>query len=326
MDSGSTGAWCNDEVTLPNQQILRSQMQPLDVDGDGRPELVCTYAGQYVRDVHYRKWNGETLGPVQTLVEQWCLTSIQGGDFDGDGKFELVCDNGWAIGSGIPNVVPDLMIEATNGIGGKTTAAYAPSSTFGCNKPPVRQVLTSLTGHDGRGGASTTTYTYCGGRSDPAEGAFLGYQQVRATAPCLPGESSCPYTETEYSQELRTLGRPTLVRRASGSGQVLQQTETLFHPQSGPSLPRQALVKEVRTTDFAPSGGDSRTTAVSYLYDTYGNVTQQISHGLGDGRGRGDPERRAADGHHLHAADTDRYLVSLPHSTQQKEQRGQGSR
>ena len=38
--------------------------------GDERPELVCTYAGQFVRDVHYRKWNGETLGPVQTLVEQ----------------------------------------------------------------------------------------------------------------------------------------------------------------------------------------------------------------------------------------------------------------
>ena len=188
LDSQSTGEWCNDEKTLlPGGQTLRSQMQPMDVDGDGRPELVCTYAGTLVRDVHFRKWNGETLGPVQTLVEQWCLGSIQGGDFDGDGKFELVCDNGWAIGSGTPNVVPDLMIEATNGIGGKTTASYAPSSTFGCNKPPVRQVLTSLTGHDGRGASSTTSYTYCGGRSDPAEGAFpLCPHVTSVTAPSSP--------------------------------------------------------------------------------------------------------------------------------------------
>jgi hypothetical protein len=276
LDTGSSGQWCNNEA----QSGLKSQMQPMDVDGDGGPELVCTYAGPYVRDVHYRKWNGQTLGPVQTLVEQWCLGSIQGGDFNGDGKFELVCENGWAIGSGTPNVVPDLMVEAASGIGGTAAAGYAPSSTFGCNKPPVRQLLTSLTSRDGRGGSSTTTYAYCGGCSDPAEGAFLGYQQVQATAPCLPGESSCPYTLTQFSQELRTLGRPTLVRRADGSGHALQDVQTFFHPQSGPSLPRQALVREVRTTDFAPTGSESKTTSVTYTYDAYANVTQQLAHGL----------------------------------------------
>lgn len=325
MDSGSTGPWCNNEKTSPDGGSLRSQMQPLDVDGDARPELVCTYAGPYVRDVHYRKWNGQTLGPVQTLVESWCVGSIQGGDFDGDGKFELVCDNDWAIGSGTPNVVPDLMVEAANGIGGTTTAAYAPSSTFGCNKPPVRQVLTSLTGRDGRGGTSTTTYSYCGGRSDPAQGVFLGYQQVRATAPCLAGEPSCPYTETQYSQELRTLGRPTLVRRSDGAGHVLQQTQTFFHPQSGPSLPRQALVKEVRTTDFAlPSGGDTRTTSVSYEYDGYGNVREQLSHGLVSAAGLEDPNDELKSVMTYWPADTRNYLVSRRHTTQVSEQRGQG--
>ena len=81
------------------------------------------------------------------------------------------------------------------------------------------------------------------------------------------------------SQELRSLGRPRLVRRSNGAGYVLQEVETFFHPQSGPSLPRQALVREVRTTDFAPSGSDTKTTSVSYTYDTYGNLTQQLSHG-----------------------------------------------
>ena len=150
LDTGSSGHWCDAwEITHPDPnnfeytvEVLRSQMQPMDTDGDRIPELVCTFDGRYVRDVSVRKWNGETLGPPQGLATQWCRTSVQGGDFDGDGQFELVCDTGAVLRAGTPNVVPDLMVEASNGIGGRTTASYGPSSSFGCNKPPVRQVVT----------------------------------------------------------------------------------------------------------------------------------------------------------------------------------------
>ena len=332
LDTGSSGHWCDAwEITHPdpnNQEytveVLRSQMQPMDTDGDRIPELVCTFAGPYFRDVHVRKWNGEKLGPPQELATQWCRTSVQGGDFDGDGQFELVCDTGAVLRAGTANVVPDLMVEASNGIGGRTTASYGPSSSFGCNKPPVRQVVTAVTSDDGREGVATMTYTYCDGRTDPVEGAFLGYGQVQTTAPPIAGESAGPTTTTLYSQELRSLGRPRLVRRSNGAGYVLQEVETFFHPQSGPSLPRQALVREVRTTDFAPSGSDSKTTSVSYTYDGYGNLTQQLAHGLVTGAGAEIPNDELKTDITYWPADTTRYLVSLPNTRQVSEQRGQG--
>jgi RHS repeat-associated protein len=332
LDTGPSGGWCMAWETIPDPEdpsktieVPRAQMQPMDVDGDRAPELVCTFDGPYVRDVYIRKWNGESLLPPQLLRSQWCSTSVQGGDFDGDGQFELVCDSGAVLRAGTPNVVPDLMVRAENGIGGKTTVGYQPSSVFGCNKPPVRQVATWTTTEDGRGGSSTTNYAYCGGRTDPAEGTFLGYGQAQTTLPCLNNEPSCPVTTTEFSQDLRTLGRPTLVRRAGGSGYVLQETRTFFKPQTGPSLPRQALVEEVRTTDFALEGGGTKTTAVSYLYDSYANVMRQTSRGEVTPGGVEIPNDELWTELTYWPADTSRYIVSLPRYRKVYEQRGSGA-
>jgi RHS repeat-associated protein len=331
VDTGSSGNWCNFWQAVPNPEdppnpiwVLRSQMQPMDTDGDRVPELVCTFAGQYFRDVHVRKWNGQRLGPSQLLAQSWCETAVRGGDFDGDGKLELVCDNGSVLRAGTPNVVPDLMTEASNGIGGRSRASYGPSSAFAGNKPPVRQVVTSTAVDDGRGGVSTTTYTYFDGRSDPAEGTFLGYGRVRASLPCLANETTCPATVTLYSQDLRTLGRPTLVLRANGAGGVLQETRTYFHPQSGPALPRQALVREVRTTDQVPGGGSTKTTSVTYAYDSYGNVTQEFSRGEVSAAGAECCDDELETDITYWPADTSRYLVSRPRTRQVSEQRGQG--
>jgi RHS repeat-associated protein len=322
--------WCNSWETIPDPgdpsqtiEVLRSQVQAMDTDGDRIPELVCTFDGPSFSDVKVRKWNGQSLTPPQLLQANWCRTTVQGGDFDGDGKLELVCESGAVLSAGPPNVVPDLMLEAENGIGGKTSAVYQPSSVFGCNKPPVRQVVTSMTTDDGRGGMSTTSYTYCGGRSDPAEGTFLGYGQVQTTLPCLEGESACPVTTTFLSQELRSLGRPTLVRRADGSGSVLQETRTFFHPQQG-LLPRQALVKEVRTTDVGPAGA-TKTTAVSYLYDPYANATRQTSHGKVTPGGVEIPGDETWTDVTYWPADLGRYIVGLVQYRKVYEQQENGS-
>jgi YD repeat-containing protein len=334
METGERNGWCSWSEFVPNPEdpdhpieVPRSQMQAMDIDGDRAPELVCTFAGQQVRDVHVRKWNGEALGPVEVLEEQWCKTAVQGGDFDGDGKFELRCSTGAVLRAGAPNVMPDLMREATNGMGGRTTASYTPSSSFACNpvnKPPVRQVVASTIADDGRGGAGTTSYFYCDGRSDPAEGAFLGFGRVWTTLPCLEGESVCPVTRTLYSQELRSLGRPTHVRRTNGAGLILQEVESFFHPQTGPSLPRQALVKEVRTKDFSPSGGETKTTSVSYIYDTYGNVTQLLSHGEVTADGTEIPNDELQTDLTYVSPDQTKYVVDRVRLTEVKEERGQG--
>ena len=168
--------------------------------------------------MHVRKWNGEKLGPVQVLADMWCKGAVQGGDFDGDGKFELVCDNGAVLRAGAPNVVPDLMVEAANGIGGRTTVSYGPSSSFGCNKPPVRQVVTGVTTDDGRGGSVTTTSSYCDGRTDPSEGTFLGYGQVQTKARPLEGETAGPTTTVLYSPRA-ALGRTAPASSAAATAQ-----------------------------------------------------------------------------------------------------------
>lgn len=147
---------------------------------------------------------------------------------------------------------------------------------------------------------------------------------MATTLPCLSGEASCPVTTAYYSQDLRTLGRPTLVRRADGAGKVLQETRTFFRPQSGPALPRQALVSEVRTTDFAPLGGATKTTSVTYAYDGYANVTQVFAHGEVTASGAEVPNDELRTDMTYWPADTGSYLVSRPRTRQVSEERGQG--
>ena len=63
---------------------------------------------------------------------------------------------------------------------------------------------------------------------------------------------------------------------------------------------------------------------MSYTYDSYANLTQQLAHGLVTGAGAEIPNDELKTDITYWPADTTRYLVSLPNTRQVSEQRGQG--
>ena len=215
------------------------------------------------------------------------------------------------------------MTEAGNGIGGRSTATYGPSSAFGCNKPPVRQVVTSTSVDDGRGGVSTTTYSYCDGRTDPAEGAFLGYGQVQATLPRLSGESAGPVTTTVYSQELRSLG-PTHPRATGRRSRPRAAGDADLLPPAVRSVPAPAGPRERGPDDGLRAWRGSDQDDLGHLHlRHYANVTQQLARGEVTAAGAEIPGDELRTDMTYWPPDTARYLVSRPHTRQVSEQQGQ---
>ncbi len=104
---------------------------------------------------------------------------------------------------------------------------------------------------------------------------------------------------------------------------MLQDTWSFFYPQTGPVLPRKALVQETRTTDYGPTGG-SKTTSVTYQYDAYANTTQVFSHGEVTAAGAEIPNDELKLDLTPRAPDTARYLVDRVRLAEEREQRGAG--
>jgi RHS repeat-associated protein len=279
-----------------------------DIDADGVAEIVCNQdAGN--RDIMVRRWSGTQLLPPVLYASHFCDNDVLGGgDFDGDGRTDLICGIDKVGITGTTGVVPDLMLSAGNGLGGTTSVQYTPSSAFPtANNPGVQPLVTAVTAGDGRGGSPTSTYSYSGAKVDQLEG-FLGFASIAKTLPCLPGESACPTVTTYYSQALPSRGQPTLVQKGDGSNFVLQQTQCFYQTQPGPNPPRVALLQEARTTDCGPTGG-SNTTSVTYTYDSYGNQTQILSHGLVNPDGTETGNDELATNLTYRAPDTTNYLV-----------------
>jgi RHS repeat-associated protein len=318
LDQGPFGRWCTDDTWDAEAEawVRTSRMAPLDIDGDGQPELVCTHAGGGGSDVLVRRWDGETLGQPWMSQAGFCGGAILGGDFDGNGRGELLCQDGRSLPGGGEAPPADLMLEATNGLGGRTTVGYVPSSRFPtANNPPVRSLVASVTSHDGRGGRSTTTYSYEGARVDRLEAEALGFAKVRVVSPCLAGESQCPYADTWYSQELASVGRPVRVERRDGAGRLHQAVSYGYKTSGG--LPRGAVLERVETTDYGPSG-DSRTTAATHSYDGYGNLTGTVA--LGDVAASGDELETEVT---LRDPDLERYIVDRPRLVERREPGGE---
>ncbi len=249
----------------------RGPAQPDAADGHGRRpgSRARVHVRRPVRPRRQRSGSGTARRSVRRRSSwtSWCSDSVQGGDFDGDGKFELVCDNGTVLRAGAPNVVPDLMVEAANGIGGRRRRATRRRPTFGCNKPPVRQVVTSIDRPTtAAAGVATTTYTYCDGRTDPAEGAFLGYGQVRATAPCLRGRVRRARTRRPSTRRsCARSGGPRSCAAATARATSCRRRRPSSTPSPARACPRQALVQRGSDDGLrAFRRGDSKTTSVSY--------------------------------------------------------------
>ncbi len=290
---GTTDAFCpaNGKVALSTGRALVEQgawggfcpgsntVLAADLEGDGVPELVCNNAGVPANDIEVRRWTGAALGPVQTWRSTWCNATLSAGDFDGDSRMDLLCgDSGQPAVGGTSGRLADLMTTSQNGMGALTTVGYRPSSDFvNTNNPPVKHVVVSQRIEDGRGGSSTTTYTYAGGKFDRAERRSLGFAWIRAVLPRLQTESASPYVDTTFSQDLPSAGKPLTIQRYDGLNQLLTKAE--YGYTNTTTLPRTSLMTLQKNYEYDSTGG-VRSTQTTFAYDTYGNQTQVIAYGL----------------------------------------------
>jgi|GEM_PF-2823229 len=183
-----------------------------DFNGDGKTDISCYTSGGIWSTAlslgngwNTLSWDG---GPSpETSVSQQCFA----GDYNADGKTDIVCyphDTSYPGGafhweSGYANApLTDLLTHVSNGLGGKISVSYSPSSWY-AQLPFTMQLVSSVSvsdgnNTDGNDNTSTSYYSYSGGYYNFDAKDFRGFNSVKVTGP---GKSSeLTVTETWFHQ------------------------------------------------------------------------------------------------------------------------------
>jgi YD repeat-containing protein len=267
-----------------------------DFNGDGKQDVYC-HPTDGTTQVALS--TGAAFSAPSVWFSSWCTTGTFGvGDFTGDGKADMYCFNAGTVSiarSGAGLVAPDLLTSVANGMGGTTTVAYTPSTTFQNTRLPFPlHVVSSITSNDGNGIVTTTSYVYKDGFYHLGEREFRGFNYVKVTGPAGPnGERS--YAETWFHQgndlvppatdppnaDVSTgymKGKPYRTRAvdANTPSKVYSETVTNYLADADNQAPWfNPLSQVVNKIDNA-----AKETKIVYVsYDAYGNVTREDQYG-----------------------------------------------
>lgn len=260
-----------------------------DFDNDGKADLQIV--DDMTEDAESRSINFYSIRLIPALLQpvQFAPNGtfeiggyLTSGDFNGDGLPDFVDGKNRVQLSNPGPGSPNLLRSIRNVIGGVTTVEYRPSghwtNTF---MPQVLHAVSKLTTDDGRAqptSQASTTYTYSGGKYDPAVRKFLGYAKIVATKPKANGETAAPTVETTYSQELASYGLPLSTLVKDGAGTVHKAVTETYTPDT--AKPYTAF--NTRTDTVLTEGGVSLPLAVERVFDTYGNQMQEKDYGRTD--------------------------------------------
>lgn len=275
-----------------------------DVNGDSRDDFIELYRDKSTRRIWLSTGSGRfTAGAVDlTNISSDDASMPFPGDFNGDGLQEMLelfpASGGmgrrvWQIGGQFP----DLLSSIVNDGGATTTVGYTPSSAWvNTNNPPIMQTVTSLTVSDGRGGTTTTTYSYAGGLHDVLERRFLGFRYEKETRPCNAGETVCPYTEKWFRQDYGAASKPERIDYRTGSG-VLLKSSLYEYTTNGATVPWTSLPTGTWEYTFKGSGAlcpgaECKRRYATSAFNTYGEITQEVDHGDYDTSGDEDTTSR----------------------------------
>ncbi|MDP1922902.1 MAG: FG-GAP-like repeat-containing protein [Myxococcales bacterium] len=287
------------------------QAFPGDFDGDGRSDLLMF---DPARGISFIGWSstGAALEPTVPRGNSGPPTQQAAvGDFDGDGRSDLLFTTPstatlWTA----PATPPLVMVEATNGSGGRLVIDYQvatnhPTALMGtgpgrANPSPVA-LVTRVTSHDGTRASYATTWQYFNARllRRPTPGTRLGamvnlgFERVDERDVQTGQTISRSYNQRAPGQGLvvsvthnDATGEPTVIEATVGVRNLACVPLTICdangeHP-LGLALWRPT---ELRTTSF--EGGVRRyERSRAFLYDSYANpreVTDVVSRA--DGRG-----------------------------------------
>lgn len=301
-------------ITNPSDGVTHDTgLRFVDINGDGLPDLV-----QFNKDTgEYHCWLNTEHGWIQNDAFITPITSatiptnfLQFADLNGDGMTDVIAysttSTSYQVYLGSVSTT-DRLIRISNGLGGVTEVTYGfspPPIQPGIDLPPVT-VVQSVAVSDGMSGHAVmrTSYSYSGGRFDGSRPyrEFLGFQQVRSTDPY--GN----YSVTEFLQDENAIsgvnlfkGMVTAQAQYAATGSLLAQTTftvSYSTPYPGVYFPFIARVDM--------HAGDKHS-AVVYVYDSSGNVKQQLDYGDVDATG---DERTIATSY---SASTGPYLIGYP--------------
>lgn len=251
-------------VSVVNGQYVG---QLIDMNGDGLPDFVVSNSnGTYT--VYFNTGRGFSSTPVTWTgvnttgdgttgwdgLQAWDAygAKIMFIDMNGDGLLDRVERDYTGAGSQIivqlnSGPFPDLLITASNGIGGMVGVSYLPSTSYDNsdgNRPrlpfPVYTVssVTTVDGHGNSGTSGyTTSYGYANGLYDTVYREFRGFGFVTQTNP------SGTYTLTwfhqgggtngtalgEYNDDLSKAGMPYRIENYGSDNKLYTRTVNLVN-------------------------------------------------------------------------------------------------
>lgn len=269
-----------------------STIEYADVNGDGRSDI-CWRAAN---GIYCDRFEGGSFKRVVSASPGWSDTlgwdepnnyeTLHFVDINGDGKADVFGRATAGLRVYLTNADGRERLTAitNNGLGGKVTLTYAPSSAFSnTNNPPIDDVVTKMVIDDGRGNTSTTSFSYSGGKYDRAEQRHLGFRYVKRTLPALANETSAPYEETWFMQDpFSCVGEVDYLKASTGAGRLLRYDESSYGTSGSGAGPFTCQLTQMSRYEYDNSGKTTCTSAdhehckrvdTRHQYDSYGSET-----------------------------------------------------
>lgn len=295
------------EYTVPSIREKTAILR--DFDNDGRADVITvsrdTDKSTGTVRVFSLRPSSTAMTPVQFTLPTGMTAGTVIGDFNGDGLPDFTdYDKHMFIsapGAGNPNLLRSVVTE----LGGTVAVEYAPSSTWANTYlPQVTHAVTKLSVGDGRGQTAVSTYSYAGGKYDPAARKFLGFASIVETRPLANGETAASRVETTYRQDLASYGLPSLTVWKDSAGTVHKQVAETYAVNTA----IKPYTVQNTATDTTLTENIALTLRVERAFDAYNNVTSIKDYGRTDVSG--DETWTVAS----FAPNTSAYIVSLPSS------------
>jgi hypothetical protein len=272
-----------------------TQTFPMDVNGDGKTDLVQIMTNTYQAQVLLSNGNGsftkvyaQANYPVDGLIWRAGVDAAQTFpmDVNGDGKTDLVQIMANAYQAQVlqkNGPLSDLIVTATNGLGASTSITYKPltdASVYTKESTGVypvvdvqapMYVVSQVSSSNGIGGNYVSNYSYVGAKSHLSGGGFLGFRQTIST-----DAQTGIVSTTTYRQDYPYQGLPLAAEKRTSSSVLLNSVANTWAATTNPAWGSQyhapQLTQSVESS-YELDGGLVSLATTTTVYDAYGNPT-----------------------------------------------------
>lgn len=274
--------------------VANNRVYARDMDADGKTDVVLVGRGQSIYNSYNQinialstgsgfNFNPEytTTNPMQNAEERY----FNFGDFDGDGRYQLLykyysTSNLFSFASGTPSHLVNNIID---GLGAKSTITYLPMSnsnvyTRGTGAAyPVSdfsssmQLVSQVSGDNGIGGTTSTTYKYEGAKIHLQGKGFQGFAKQTTTdvTAGLLTETLSGYNTTYYYPQANTVTKKTT------GGTTIETTSNTWNQIVLDATTKRIFPYVSAVTQTNSITGYSVTQSTPSV-DSYGNPTQVV--------------------------------------------------